>query len=144
MDHYRRLESMYQHAPINDYYQPTMTIEEGKATISIELDAKMHHAAGGVHGSVYFKVLDDSAFFAASSLVEDVFVLTTSFTTYLVRPVAEGTMIATGTVVNASRNLIVAEAEVVDQNGKLLGRGSGTFMRGHTKLVDAAGYDIEL
>lgn len=144
MEHYRRLESMYQHAPTNEYYQPTMHITEGKAVIEIEVGSKMHHSAGGVHGSVYFKVLDDSAFFAASSLIDDVFVLTTSFTTYLTRPIAEGKMIATGTVVNATRNLIVAEAVVVDQNGKQLGRGSGTFMRGHTQLVDATGYDVEL
>ena len=37
------------------------------------------HAAGAVHGSYYFKVLDDACYFAANSLVSDVFVLTVSF-----------------------------------------------------------------
>jgi acyl-coenzyme A thioesterase PaaI-like protein len=35
-----------------------------------------HHSIHAVHGSVYFKALDDAAFFAVNSLVEDVFVLT--------------------------------------------------------------------
>ena len=41
--HYRRLESMYQAAPVNAFYSPTMTVEEGKAEISIELSEKYHH-----------------------------------------------------------------------------------------------------
>ncbi len=46
--------------------------------------------------SVYFKALDDAAFFAANSVVEDVFVLTTNFNIQLLRTVTEGTLIATG------------------------------------------------
>ena len=46
------------------------------------------HTAGSLHGSAYFKLLDDSAFFAAQALEcgrsEDaMFLLTTSFTTYI-------------------------------------------------------------
>ncbi|MGB2427754.1 MAG: PaaI family thioesterase, partial [Alteromonas sp.] len=77
----------------NSTFKPTMTVEEGKATISIVLSENYHHSAGGVHGSVYFKMLDDAAFFAANSLETDVFVLTTSFTTYITRPVASGVML---------------------------------------------------
>ena len=37
----------------------------------------MFHAAGAGHGTIYFKMLDDAAFYAANSMVEEQFVLTT-------------------------------------------------------------------
>ena len=80
-NHYQSLTSMYAAAPVNKFYEPTMEVSEGEAGIEIELSEKYHHSAGGVHGSVDFKMLDDSAFFAANSLEEEFFVLTTSFTT---------------------------------------------------------------
>ena len=71
--HFRKLERMYLGAPINQWYRPTLSISEGSAEVSIAVRPEFFHAANAVHGSVYFKLLDDSAFFAANSLVEDVF-----------------------------------------------------------------------
>ena len=139
-DHFRRLERMYLSAPCNEVYQPRIAIREGEAEVSIEVGPHLHHAGRAVHGSSYFKVMDDAAFFAVNSLVEDVFVLTVSYNIYLLRPISEGTMSATGRVVNASRNLWVAESTLVDGAGRTLGRGSGSFMRSKSALTDAMGY----
>ena len=87
--HFRALENMYAAAPINKIYEPTLTVSKGAAEIKIELSEQYHHSGGAVHGSVYFKMLDDAAFFAANSYETEVFVLTTSFTIYLTRPVSE-------------------------------------------------------
>jgi uncharacterized protein (TIGR00369 family) len=94
-----------------------------------------------VHGSVYFKALDDAAFFAANSLVTDVFVLTATFNIYFMRPISEGELKATGWVVHRSRNLIVAESEVQDSLGRQIARGSGTFMRSQIALGPEVGYE---
>jgi uncharacterized protein (TIGR00369 family) len=140
-EHFRRLERMYLNAAaINDYFGPGITIGEGTAEIRIEVDAKFFHAAGAVHGSVYFKAMDDAAFFAANSVVEDVFVLTTSFNIHLLRPVTEGTLIATGALVSATRSLLIADAELNDDGGRLVGRGTGTFMKSRMLLADVPGY----
>lgn len=139
-DHYSRLESMYAAAPINQFYGPTLTVDEGEAVVEIALGEKLHHSAGGVHGSVYFKMLDDAAFFAANSLEDEFFVLTTSFTTYITRPVASGKMKAIGKVVNSNKTQFIAEAVVYDSNDREIGRGNGIFVRGKLPLVDAAGY----
>ena len=140
-DHYRRLERMYlTAATINDYFQPKITIGDGTAVIRIEVDPKFFHAAGAVHGSVYFKAMDDAAFFAANSVVEDVFVLTTSFNIHLLRPVTEGTLIATGTLVSATKSLLIADAELKDDRDRLVGRGTGTFMKSTMLLADVPGY----
>lgn len=138
--HYRQLESMYQAAPVNEFYKPVMTISDSHAVIEIEVSEKHHHAAGAVHGSVYFKMLDDAAFFAANSLETEVFVLTTSFTTYLTRPVASGKIRAEGKVVNKNKSQFIAEAILIDEKGNEIGRGNGIFVRSKMLLVDAAGY----
>lgn len=139
-EHYRRLESMYQAAPINEFYHPQMTVSEGAASIEIALSEKFHHSAGATHGSVYFKMLDDAAFFAANSLEYEVFVLTTSFTTYLTRPVASGKMRAQGLVVNHNRSQFIVESIVYDEGSNEIGRGSGIFVRSNNSLKDAKGY----
>jgi len=139
-EHYRRLERMYLAAPVNQLYAPTISISEGEAAVEIELSEKYHHSAGGVHGSIYFKMLDDAAFFAANSLEDTVFVLTTSFTTYLTRPVATGTMRSVGRVVNRNKSQFIVEAIVWDAEGRELGRGNGVMVRGKLPLKGALGY----
>ena len=101
----------------------------------------LFHAAGAVHGAVHFKLLDDAAFFAANTLVDDVFVLTVSFNVYFTRPVSEGEMKAIGRVVHRSRRLLIAEAELVDSNGREIARGSGSFMRSNIALSSVPGYE---
>jgi len=139
-DHWRRLERMYLSAPNNDYYRPEVTIGEGEAEIRIDLDPRFFHAAQAVHGSVYFKAMDDAAFFAANSVVEDVFVLTTSFNVHLLRPISEGTLVAKGTLVSATKSLLIADAELRDDRGRLIGRGTGSFMKSKMQLADVEGY----
>jgi uncharacterized protein (TIGR00369 family) len=139
-EHFKRLERMYLAAPFNEIYRPTIAIRRGEAEISFEVGPHLHHAGRAVHGANYFKAMDDAAFFAVNSLVDDVFVLTVSFTVYLLRPISEGAMVARGTVVSESRSLWIAESVVEDGEGRALGRGSGTFMRSRTPLVDAMGY----
>lgn len=138
--HFRKLENMYLSAPNNKYYHPTIRISEGHAEVAIAVRPDFFHAANAVHGSVYFKLMDDAAFFAANSLVDDAFVLTTSFTVYLTRPVTEGTMTGSGTVVNRSRRLILAEAQVITADGTVVARGSGTFMPSRMPLTPEIGY----
>jgi len=139
-EHFRRLERMYLSAPVNEYYGPEIHISEGEAQVTVAVRPDFFHAAEAVHGAVYFKLLDDSSFFAANSLVEDVFVLTVSFNVYFTRPISEGVMKASGKVVEASRRLIIAESVVMDSKEREIARGSGTFMRSKIKLTEVVGY----
>ncbi len=93
----------------------------------------MHHAAGALHGSVYFKLLDDAAFFAANSLESKVFLLTASFNVHLIRPVSEGRITAHGRLTERTSRLFFAESKLKDAAGRLIGAGSGTFAR--SKIV---------
>ena len=143
VEHWRRLESMYRAAPVNGLFAPTIHIGDGVAEVSWAVREAHMHSAHSVHGSVYFKALDDAAYFAVASLVDDVFVMTASFTVYLLRPVTEGTLTSHGRVVSASRTLWVAESVLVDHREREVARGSGTFMRGRVLLAGALGYGDE-
>ena len=139
-DHFRALEKMYLAAPINEIFKPDIRVAEKRAEISIVVSPALFHAAGAVHGSVYFKMLDDAAFFAANSIVPKRFVLTTAFTTYLTRPVSSGRITSVGNVVNTTKSQIIAESVLRNDQGQEIGRGNGIFVRGKTRLVDALGY----
>ena len=140
-DHFRKLERMYHDSPCNDYYDPTLEIREGEATLTIPVDESMHHAAGGVHGATYFKALDDAAFFAVNSLVEDVFVLTANFSLYLTRPVAEGHVRAEGRIATRTGQQFIGESVVYDAEDTEIARGSGTFFRSDVELRPEIGYE---
>lgn len=140
--HYRKLENMYQSAPINQFFKPTLVITEGKAEVEIMIAEKHHHAAGAVHGSVYFKMLDDAAFFAANSLEPELFVLTVSFTTYLTRPVSSGVLRSVANVVNTTKSQFIVESIVYNSDDKEIGRGNGIFVRSKIPLTPEIGYAV--
>jgi len=141
-EHLRKLEHMYLMAPINAFYSPQISITLSEAEITIPVKPDFFHAADAVHGSVYFKLLDDAAFFAVNSLIEDYFALTASFTTYLLRPVSAGTMKAIGKVVHAGARSFIAESVVVDSEDREIARGSGNFVVSKIRLAADMGYCI--
>jgi uncharacterized protein (TIGR00369 family) len=139
-EHHRRLERMYLSAPANEYFRPEIRIDEGRAEVRLVVRPDFFHAASAVHGSVYFKLLDDATFFAASSLVDDVFVLTASFNIYFLRPISSGTMTARGTVVSRTNRLLIGEGVLLDGDDREIARGSGTFMPSRVSLDERLGY----
>ena len=133
---------MYANGPINQFFKPSIYIEEGRAEVRTFVRPDMHHAAHSAHGAVYFKLLDDASFFAVQSLVTDAFVVTVSFTVYLMAPVPEGEMVATGRVVHQTKRLYLAES-VIEVAGKQVARGHGSFMRSTVRLEPRIGYVVD-
>lgn len=139
--HWRSLESLYASAPINRLFASNLTIPgEGLARIAFDIDESVFHAAGAAHGTIYFKMLDDAAFYAANTMVSDRFLLTTSFNLHFSRPIRGGCVIAEGRWISGRRRVLVAEARLVDEEGEEVGRGTGTFMRSQIPLSTLAGY----
>jgi len=135
MEHHRKLERMYAAAPINRYFQPRLVIGAGEAEVRITVRDDFHHTVGAMHGAVYFKAMDDAAFFAANSVVDDVFVLTARFEIEFLRPVSEGEIRCVGRVTNEAGRRIEAEAVLYDSNETVVGRGKGWFARSQIRLT---------
>ena len=139
--HHRALESLYAAAPINKLFDSTLEIESGGlARIRFTLDERHFHAAGAVHGTGYFKMLDDAAFYAANSLVSDRFLLTTAFNLHFTRPLREGPALAEGRWISGRRRVFVADARLVDASGEEVARGTGMFARSRVPLATLPGY----
>ena len=139
-DHYRKLENMMHGAPIVKLTGARITIGSGRSEITLPVRQDLFHAAGAMHGSMYFLALDNAAWFAVNSLVPDVFVLTVSFNLYLIRPVDQGMVRAVGLVTNTTKTQYFAEAVLYDEGDREIARGSGVFVRGKTRLSEEIGY----
>ena len=139
--HFRSLEALYRSAPINRLYRSELKIVgPGRSEIAFEVDESSFHAANAAHGTIYFKMLDDAAFYAANSLISDRFLLTTAFNLHFTKPMRGGNAKAEGRWISGKRRVLVAEARIVDAEGEECARGTGTFLRSHIALSGLAGY----
>lgn len=139
--HYRALESLYAAAPINHFFDSRLEIPaSGQARIHFTIDARHFHAGGAAHGTSYFKMLDDAAFYACNSLVTDRFLLTTAFNLLFTKPLGPGPVTAEGRWVSGQRRVFVAEARLIDATGEEAARGTGTFMKSRIPLAGLPGY----
>ncbi|MDJ0915682.1 MAG: PaaI family thioesterase [Desulfobacterales bacterium] len=138
--HYRKLEAMYNAAPTNRHYLPSIKVEKGRATVQLTVRDDFFHSAGALHGSVYFKMLDDAAFFAANSLVTDVMLVTIAYNVQLMRPVTGGVLTAVGEVTSSSQKLFFANAVIFDSRDRKIAYGAGTFTKSSVALQKVRGY----
>lgn len=140
--HYRKLENMYQQAAINEIFLPRIAVSDGRAEISWEVKPTYFHAAHALHGAIYFKMLDDAAFFAANSREEEFFVLTSNFNLHFLRPVTKGVIHSVGEVIFTSQLTVVAEAKLYNEEGKEVAVGSGSFLKSRMALTEKIGYAL--
>ncbi|MEA3043042.1 MAG: hypothetical protein QOH47_880 [Sphingomonadales bacterium] len=139
--HFRALESLYRHAAINRLFDSEIELPEpGFARIRFEVKPETDHAAGAAHGTLYFKMMDDAAFYACNSMVSDRFLLTTAFNLVFTRPLKPGLAIAEGRWISGRRRVFVGEARLLLPDGEEAARGTGTFMRSHIPLSGLPGY----
>lgn len=139
--HLRALEALYDSAPVNRLFESTLSLPEaGHSAIQFIVNSASFHAAGAAHGTLYFKMLDDAAFYAANGLVSDRFLLTTAFNLHFTKPLRDGEARAEGRWISGKRRVFVAEARIVDSSGEECARGTGTFLRSHIALSGLDGY----
>ena len=126
--HYRGLEAMFRAAPVNLIIDSQLTIiGEGEARIEFPIDRKLFHVGGGIHGVVHYKAMSDAAFYAANSLFTDRILLTSSFNLNFIKPVVVGPLIAEGRWVSGRKRILIADSKLIDGEGEIVARGTGTF-----------------
>jgi len=140
--HFRKLERMYLCAPIQNLYPDTqINISHNKAMITLPINTQYFHAAQAVHGSVYFRLLDDSAFFAVQSTEIEYFVLTKSFQIKLTRPVHSGLLTVQGEFQRSESGDLIASSLLFNHHKKEIGFGQGIFVKSKIQLTKELGYD---
>ena len=141
-EHYRRLEILFYSAPVNQgiFAGSQMSVTENKALYELTIGEQYFHAAHAMHGAIYFKLLDDAAYFAAASSETEYFILTKSYTVHFKRPVHADLLKAEGSVVSIDEKGITAKSRILNSQGKVVAAGEGHFVKGPTLLSSLAGY----
>jgi acyl-CoA thioesterase len=106
-------------------------------TVRVVLKLREEHMsrASRVHGGVLFTLLDTALGSAVvKSLERGRGCATLELKINYFRPVTEGAVRAEGRLVNRSRRTAYAEGEVVNEEGKILAKASGTFFITDTLL----------
>ena len=138
--HFKKIINGYKSAPINQLYKPKMNLSLGKSIIQIKILQQFHHSANSLHGSIYFKMLDDAAWAASNTYVEDVFLFTYNFNIFLTKPVSKGLITSKGMLVEKKDKKYIAKSYLFDNNDNEIANGSGIFMRSNYLLKDAIGF----
>ena len=102
--------------------------EGGLRRLALRLTPNHMSRANRVHGGVLFTLLDTALGGAVvSALPEGKGCATLEMKINYFRPIQHGRVVAEGRLVNRSRHTAYAEGEVVNEDGKVLAKASGTF-----------------
>ncbi len=126
-EYFQLLKERFHQAPITQHVKQTMTlIEEGRVQIELHPNSSLHHGGGQVHGGIIGVLLDNAGYFAAATLSGQKWVATAQYNVNLLKPVGLTTLVGTGVVVKAGRNMIHTEikAEVA---GELVASALATY-----------------
>lgn len=139
--HFRSLEKMYSHAPVNNFIISSgIHVSEGYCKIVWHVDSRFFHAGKSLHGAFYFKLLDDAAYFAAASLHATHFLLTKSFKIDFYKPVTIGVLFAEGKCTFHSDKSTTSQATLYNEKEQLVSKGEGIFIMSNLPLLEVAEY----
>ena len=101
----------------------------GRSRIEIPVNRKHLQPFGNVHGGVFCSIIDAAAFWACYAEVqEDVGMTSVDVKLNYLAPSSGGRLIAIGRRIRLGKTLGLGEAQVMDQEGKVLAHGTSTLM----------------
>ena len=102
--------------------------ESGLRRVALTLTPQHMSLANRVHGGVLFTLLDTALGGAVvNALPDGKGCATLEIKINYFRPIQHGRLTAEGRLVNRSRHTAYAEGEVLNEEGKILAKASGTF-----------------
>jgi acyl-CoA thioesterase len=106
----------------------TLGMRDGAFTIELDLEQRHMSRAARAHGGVLFSMLDTAL---GRAVIEELppgrGCATVEMKIHYFRPVQAGTIRAAGRCVQMTKSLAYAEGDIVNEEGKLLARATGTF-----------------
>ena len=129
-----RLDHVREFAASSPYYQAMgmelTEIDEGRVVLRVRIQPSQLNADGILHGGVLPAIADGAMGNSLRTLYGlTAQVLTAEVHLHYLRPVAGGSLLAEGRVVQSGRRLSFAEVEIRDEaSGKPVARGSGVFV----------------
>jgi acyl-CoA thioesterase len=100
----------------------------GQVVARVDITDDLLNPNGSVHGGVIFTMIDTAMGKAAMSMLGNgQLAMTIEIQTRFLRPAVSGRLEAEAVVVKPGRRIIHLEARVVDDGGRLIATGAGTF-----------------
>lgn len=104
-------------------------VAEGRVVIELDANAGHRHEGGVVQGGIITQIADAAMGMSLLTMQPDDQANTTiELKINFVRPVVEGRIRAVGRVVEVKRTLLFSEADVFDQEQRLVARASSTCL----------------
>ena len=103
--------------------------EPGRVVLELEAGARHRHGGGVVQGGVITQIADAAMGMSLATLQEDgVWNTTIELKINFIRPVVSGRIRAVGRVVEMKQTLLFSEADVLDEQDRVVARASSTCM----------------
>ena len=103
--------------------------EPGRVVLELEAGPEHRHGGGVVQGGVITQIADAAMGMSLGTLQEDgMWNTTIELKINFIRPVVSGRIRAVGRVVEMKQTLLFSEADVFDEQGRLVARASSTCM----------------
>jgi uncharacterized protein (TIGR00369 family) len=103
--------------------------EPGRVVVELEAGPRHRHGGGIVQGGVITQIADAAMGMSLATLQEDrVWNTTIEFKINFIRPVVSGRIRAIGRVVEMKQTLMFGEADVLDEQDRLVARASSTCL----------------
>ncbi|OPY32483.1 MAG: hypothetical protein A4E32_01064 [Methanomassiliicoccales archaeon PtaU1.Bin124] len=124
------VEGTVPHPPIAEFIGFKVVLaEEGRIVIEMECVREMLNSVGAVQGGMIATIADASMGMAAVTLLDDEHTAATAeLKINFLRPPGLKRLRSTGTIVHRGRKLMMGEAEVVNEEGKLVAKATSTIM----------------
>ena len=132
MRNVRRAEALLTAAP--DGWMRTLGAritesEPGRVVLELEAGPEHRHGGGVVQGGVITQIADAAMGMSLATLQEDgLWNTTIELKINFIRPVVSGRIRAIGRVVEMKQTLLFSEADVLDEQDRLVARASSTCM----------------
>lgn len=103
--------------------------EPGRVVLELEAGPEHRHGGGVVQGGVITQLADAAMGMSLATLQEDgLWNTTIELKINFIRPVISGRIRAVGRVVEIKQTLMFSEADVLDEQGRLVARASSTCL----------------
>jgi uncharacterized protein (TIGR00369 family) len=116
------------HKPLN----MSVALKEKSAKITMSVHSSVLNFVGILHGSIYFKLMDDACFFAVIATNQSSFVVTSNMTVNYIKPVSEGMIITHASVITKRGRLYLCESHITNLEGSILAHATGSFIEPKT------------
>jgi uncharacterized protein (TIGR00369 family) len=103
-------------------------VDDGEAVVSLDVEPKHRNLMGTLHGGMISTLADTATGVAMGASLDDGMTwTTTALNVTFLAPGRSGRVRATGRVVKRGRTFGYAEADVTDEDDRLLARATATF-----------------